>query len=287
MLFLLLVSLIWALSFGLIKTYLTNIDAYVVSFIRISLSLFFFLPFLKRNVIAADIQIKLIITGAIQYGMMYVSYIHAFQFLKAYQVALFTIFTPIYVTLINDLFNKRFHSIYLISAFLSVLGTAIVIFQNEKMDRYIWGFLLMQLSNLSFALGQVYYKELMKELKNIPQFRIFGLLYFGAVILTGVSVLMFSNMADINFSASQIYILLFLGVISSGICFFLWNYGATQTNTGNLAVMNNMKIPLAILASVMIFGESADWFRLALGFLLLMGGLIVIQVFRKDYNNIS
>jgi drug/metabolite transporter (DMT)-like permease len=52
--------------------------------------------------------------------------------------------------------------------------------------------------------------------------------------------------------------LLYLGLIASGLGFFLWNRGATRVDAGTLAVMNNAKIPLAVACSLLFFGESPD-----------------------------
>ena len=60
-------------------------------------------------------------------------------------------------------------------------------------------------------------------------------------------------------------VLLYLGVVASGLGFFLFNAGARRTDLGTLAIFNNMKIPLAILASGLIFHETVDWERLAIG----------------------
>ena len=96
MIYLLITSIIWAFSFGLIKTYLTSLDSTFVSLIRMSLSLFVFLPFLRFSKLSLIIVIKLIVLGMIQYGIMYIAYIYSYQFLQAYEVAIFTIFTLIF-----------------------------------------------------------------------------------------------------------------------------------------------------------------------------------------------
>ena len=54
-------------------------------------------------------------------------------------------------------------------------------------------------------------------------------------------------------------------MVASGLGFFLFNAGARRTDLGTLAIFNNMKIPLAILASGLIFHETVDWERLAIG----------------------
>jgi drug/metabolite transporter (DMT)-like permease len=63
----------------------------------------------------------------------------------------------------------------------------------------------------------------------------------------------------------QVLVLLYLGLVASGLGFFLFNAGARRTDIGTLAICNNLKIPLAILASGLVFHESLDWPRLALG----------------------
>ena len=48
-----------------------------------------------------------------------------------------------------------------------------------------------------------------------------------------------------------------LGVIASGVGFFLWNVGATRVSASTLAVMNNAKVPLGVTVALLFFGEHA------------------------------
>jgi len=269
MIWLLIVSLIWAFSFGLIKTQLMGLDSALVSFIRLLISFFVFLPFLRFKNLGKSLTLGLIFTGMIQYGLMYLTYIYAYRFLAAYEIALFTIFTPLYITLFNDLFSRKFHKIFFIEALIAVLATAVIIYNRLSADGLISGFILVQISNLSFAFGQIYYKKLLKN-TVIKDSQIFALLYGGAVLLTGVTVLFTVNFSEIQITALQIYTLLYLGIIASGLGFFLWNYGARRTNTGTLAVFNNLKIPLAIIVSLLFFEEQTNFLRLAIGLCILL-----------------
>src|SRR5690606_33214779 len=70
-------------------------------------------------------------------------------------------------------------------------------------------------------------------------------------------------------SRMQWLVLVFLGVVASGGGFFLWNLGLTKVNAGTLAVLNNAKIPLGVLVSLLIFGESAPLPRLLASLVLL------------------
>jgi drug/metabolite transporter (DMT)-like permease len=206
----------------------------------------------------------------IQFGLMYVAYIFAYQYLKAYQVALFTILTPIYITLINDIIEYRFHSRYLIAAILAIIGAGVVVLSESSWIELGIGFILMQVSNLAFAFGQVYYRKVMNQLSNISDASIFAFLYVGAVILTGLFSLFTTDYSNLILSQNQILTLFYLGILASGICFFLWNFGARKTNAGTLAVFNNLKIPLAIFVSLIFFNESTNLIR------LIIGGIIII-----------
>ena len=272
---LLLVSLIWAFSFGLIKGELTGLPSSAVAFIRLAIALAVFAPFLRlRNLRAAD-SIRLILTGAVQYGLMYVAYIQAFSHIKAYEVALFTVFTPIYVTLINDLFERKLGLIALLAGLLAVTGGVVIEYRQLSSPDLWRGFLLMQSANLCFAFGQIFYRRTMSRLpKSCTDLNVFGLLYLGAVLITALAAVN-TNWSALVITPKQAGILLYLGAIASGFSFLLWNIGARQVGTGTLAVFNNLKIPLGILVSVLLFGEETSWPHLLIGGIFMATALTV------------
>jgi drug/metabolite transporter (DMT)-like permease len=215
---------------------------------------------------------------------MYITYVYSFQFLEAYQVAIFTIFTPLYVTLLNDILKKHFHPLFMLSALLAIVGMAIVVYGNIGEGAFLAGFLLVQTSNICFAGGQVFYKREMNRHKNIKDRHIFGLLYFGAFVITAIFAGITTEWKNINIDANQWFTLLYLGVLASGVCFFLWNYGAKKTNIGALAVFNNVKIPFAVAVSILFFNEEGDIPRLLFGGGIIIGALFINELIRKRNN---
>ena len=280
MIWLLIVSFIWAFSFGLIKTQLTGLDASVVSFIRLLISFIIFLPFLRIKKIQLSLSFRLFLTGMIQYGLMYLTYIYAYSYLAAYEIALFTIFTPLYVTLFNDLFSGKFHKLFLGEALIAVLVAGFILYDHISDDGLILGFFIIQVSNISFAFGQVYYKRILKN-TEYKDLQIYALLYGGAVVLSGISAVFMINFSELHIASNQIYTLLYLGAVASGAAFFLWNFGARRTNIGTLAVFNNLKIPLAIAVSFLVFGEQGDLLRLLSGGIILIGLVIYNEIYFK------
>ena len=278
---LLIVSLAWAFSFGLIKGNLDGLDSNFVSFARMFISLLVFIPFLRFKKLNRKLTLKLMLAGMLQFGVMYIAYIASFKTLKAYEVALFTIFTPIYVTLIDDAFRKKFNPLYLITACLAVAGTWIIKSGEALSPGILSGFLLVQVSNLCFAFGQVYYRRLMTENPELKNEQVFGVLYLGAELVTLAATMAFTPLASISLTAKQIWTLVYLGAFASGICFFLWNIGSRQVNTGALAIFNDLKVPLAVAVSLLVFGESTDWVKLLIGGVIVVASLVVNEWITK------
>ncbi|MBN2645440.1 MAG: EamA family transporter [Desulfuromonadaceae bacterium] len=275
MFYLFLVSAIWAFSFGLIKGQLTGLDPFLVAAIRLFLALLVFLPFTSLRRCPPFTGLALVVIGAIQYGLMYAFYTASFAHLQSYEVALFTIFTPLYVALVHDLFRGRFHRRFFLMATLAVAGSTIVLYRGLPAHSFNQGFLWLQGANLCFAFGQVAYCEQMKRQKLADR-QIFSLLYLGGVLATAPVAAYHGSWIQLGqLTAQQLLTLIYLGTLASGLCFFGWNYGARRVNAGILAVSNNLKIPLAVFCSGWLFGERIALEQLLIGSVLLLGALML------------
>lgn len=264
MVLLLIVSVIWALSFGL-TAQVSGLGAPFVTAARTVLAALVFLPFLDLKGMAPRRVLAFAGIGALQFGLMYLLYIASFRWLRPSEVALFTIFTPLFVTLVDDLLEGRMSWLFLLTASLAVLGTGICVWSGLGRGGLVRGFLLMQAANFCFALGQVLYRRAAPA--SGPRDRdLMGLLYLGASVVAVAAAapsISWDRVAAMDLRQGAV--LLYLGVVASGLGFFLFNAGARRTDIGTLAIFNNMKIPLAILASGLVFREAVDWPRLAAG----------------------
>jgi len=272
MVLLLLVSVLWALSFGL-TAQVGGLGAPFVTAVRTVLAALVFLPFLRVKGLSPGRVLGFAGIGALQFGLMYLLYTASFRWLRSSEVALFTIFTPLFVTLVHDLLERRMSWRFLATAALAVVGTGICVWSGLGRAGLLRGFLLVQGANLCFALGQVLYRRLAPATGKRDR-DLMGLLYLGA---SAVAVAMAAPSVQwdqvIHMSLHQLGVLLYLGTVASGLGFFLFNAGARRTDIGSLAIFNNMKVPLAILASGLVFREAVDWPRLALGGAILAGAL--------------
>jgi drug/metabolite transporter (DMT)-like permease len=275
--YLLVVSFIWAFSFGLTKGKLAGLDSAFISAARLSLALLVFLPFLRLTGISRKTALQFFAIGALQFGVMYLALNESYRHLAAHEIVLFTLTTPVFVTLLADIFDRTLHTRALTAALLAMVSSAFIAFKSTMPASTLTGLALVQVSNLSFALGQVLYRRIRLAQPAGRDRDIFALLYFGAVALT-VPVALARN--GLNFPAlseTQIWTLLYLGVLASGVCFFWWNLGATRVNAGTLAVFNNAKVPLGVACSLFFFGEQADLPRLAVGGALLIAAVAVAE----------
>lgn len=272
MAFLLAVSILWALSFGLTGQ-VSALGATFVAAARTLLAALVFLPFVRIRGLRSGQALALAGVGALQFGLMYVLYIGAFRWLHSAEVALFTIFTPLYVTLFNGLLARRLTWGFLATAALAVAGTGICLWTALERPGILWGFLAMQLSNACFALGQILYRRIAPGTGKADH-ELMGILYLGgAAVALAMALpgLPWDKVA--RMTPGQLGILLYLGAVASGVGFFLFNAGARRTDVGTLAIFNNAKIPLAILASALVFHERVDWVRLAAGGAVLAAAL--------------
>ena len=182
--------------------------------------------------------------------------------------------TPLYITLIYDLLSKRrLRWGYALSALLAVVGAAII--RYDKVSDHFWtGLMFVQLANISFAIGMVGYKRLM-ETRPMPQHNAFAWFYMGAAIVAVAAWFMLGNPQKLPTTSVQWSVLVWLGVVASGLGYFMWNYGATQVDAGTLGIMNNVHVPAGLLVNLAIWQEQPHWPSFIIGGTVILASLWV------------
>ncbi|WP_163935170.1 EamA family transporter [Paraferrimonas sp. SM1919] len=271
---------LWAFSFSLIGQYLAGqVDAWFAVWLRVVLAAAVFLPFIKP--VTKTLGVKLASIGAIQLGLMYCFYYQSFLFLSVPEVLLFTVMTPVYITVLNDILDQQFKPRYLVAALLAVAG-AIAIRYNNISDDYLTGLLMVQGANLCFAIGQLSYKRLINQAPTpISQLNAFPWFYLGAIVPTTLGLMAFGDLDKLPSTDLQWGVLIYLGTIASGLGYYLWNKGATLVNTGTLATANNLLIPAGLIVNLVIWDKSSDLVKLSLGGLLIVAAMWIAQGARE------
>ncbi|MEM8713204.1 MAG: EamA family transporter, partial [Planctomycetota bacterium] len=267
------------LSFALIKS--SGIHPDVLSAARLGLAALLFAPLLRRAPAGSALPLSAI--GAIQFGLMYVLVMRSYAYLEGHEVALLTVTTPILVVLFDGVLSRRVAVRALVAALVAVAGAAVLRWPDEGGFASLAprGLVLVGAANAAWALGQVLYRRrALQQDREAATGREalgeFGWMYVGALVVAGSWAAGHVGAADLRLDGAQIAKLLYLGLIPSGLAFFLWNRGALRVNAGTLAVMNNLKVPLAVVVALSPpFQESFDAPRLAGSTALLAVALLI------------
>lgn len=276
------VTLLWAFSFSLIGVYLAGqVDSWFSVLMRVALASLVFLPFLRFRGVDKGLIVRLMVIGGFQLGLMYCFYYQSFLLLSVPEVLLFTVFTPIYVTIIYDLLKRRFSPWYLVTAVIAVAGAAFIKFAGVN-ENFVVGFLVVQGANICFAIGQVGYKYLMEKYQvELPQHTIFGYFYLGALCVATVAFALMGNIEKMPTTNTQWGVLIYLGLIASGLGYFAWNKGATMVNAGALAIMNNALVPAGLIVNIVIWNRDVDVTQLSIGGAIILLSLWVNETWVK------
>lgn len=268
------VNLLWAFSFSLIGEYLAGrVDSDFAVLVRVAIAALVFIPFTRWRGLPPRLLGGLWLAGALQFGVTYLCLYRSFSVLTVPEVLLFTVLTPIYVTLLDDALARRFNPWALVAALVAVGGGVAIRFQPLEGD-YLWGFLLLQLANATFAAGQVLCRHLLaRHPLDVPLYRFFGHFFLGALVLALPSWLIFGNPARLPHTAVQWGVLVWMGLFATALGMFWWVKGSTRVDAGALAVMNELHVPLGLLVNLLIWNRDADLKKIALG-----GGVILLSL---------
>ena len=268
------VNLLWAVSFSLIGEYLAGrVDSDFAVLVRVAIAALVFIPFTRWRGLPPRLLGGLWLAGALQFGVTYLCLYRSFSVLTVPEVLLFTVLTPIYVTLLDDALARRFNPWALVAALVAVGGGVAIRFQPLEGD-YLWGFLLLQLANATFAAGQVLCRHLLaRHPLDVPLYRFFGHFFLGALVLALPSWLIFGNPARLPHTAVQWGVLVWMGLFATALGMFWWVKGSTRVDAGALAVMNELHVPLGLLVNLLIWNRDADLKKIALG-----GGVILLSL---------
>ena len=274
---LLVASLLWAFSFGLIKGELSGLSPVAVAAGRLVVAAIIFLPLAGRTVAEPRARFAAALLGAVQFGLMYVLYVASFRWLAAWVVALMTIFTPLYVVLLAGGPAGRGWLRNLAAVAMAIGGAGLVTVQGARADVPWPGILLLQGANLCFAAGQLRFGVLRRR-SGAPDAGLVAWMYAGAAAVTVAALPVAAALGDNPFagwSMRALLVLLYLGALPTALGFYLWNRGAARTRPAFLAAANNLKVPLAVVVSWLVFGEAVAGGRALLGLALVAGALLV------------
>ena len=282
--YLVLITVLWAFSFSLIGEYLAGqVDSDFAVLVRVVIATAVFIPFTRWRGLPVRLLAGFWLAGALQFGITYLCLYRSFNVLTVPEVLLFTVLTPIYVTLLDDGLAKRFNPWGLLAALVAVTGGIIIRFKNIE-GEYLIGFLLLQIANATFAAGQVLCRQLLKRYPTEqPMHRFFGHFFLGALVLTIPSFLFFGDTGRLPQTITQWGVLVWMGLFATALGMFWWIKGSIQVDAGTLAVMNELHVPAGLLVNLLIWNHDANLPKLALGGAVIIASLWINRLSRKRW----
>ena len=282
--YLVLVTVLWAFSFSLIGEYLAGqVDSDFAVLVRVVIATAVFIPITRWRGLPVRLLAGFWLAGALQFGITYLCLYRSFNVLTVPEVLLFTVLTPIYVTLLDDGLAKRFNPWGLFAALVAVTGGIIIRFKNIE-GEYLIGFLLLQIANATFAAGQVLCRQLLKRYPTEqPMHRFFCHFFLGALVLTIPSFLLFGDTGRLPQTITQWGVLVWMGLFATALGMFWWIKRSIQVDAGTLAVMNELHVPAGLLVNLLIWNHDANLPKLALGGAVIIASLWINRLSRKRW----
>ena len=279
--FLLIVTLLWAFSFSLIGEYLAGrVDSDFAVLARVLIAALVFLPFTRWRGLPTRLLAGFWLAGALQFGITYLCLYRSFAVLTVPEVLLFTVLTPIYVTLLDDALVRRFSPWALLAALVAVGGGVIIRFDRLE-GEYLLGFILLQVANATFAAGQVLCRRLLVRYPvEQPLHRFFGHFFLGALVLALPSFLLFGDVQKLPQTAVQWGVLVWMGLFATALGLYWWVKGSTRVDAGTLAIMNELHVPAGLLVNLLIWNRDFDLPRLAAGAVVILLAMALLRMGR-------
>ena len=279
--YLLIVTALWAFSFSLIGEYLAGrVDSDFAVLLRVLIAALVFLPFTLWRGLPRRMLAGFWLAGALQFGITYLCLYRSFQVLTVPEVLLFTVLTPIYVTLLDDALARRFSPWALLAALVAVGGGVIIRFDRLEGD-YLLGFVLLQVANATFAAGQVLCRRLLLHYRPVqPLHRFFGHFFLGALVLVLPSFLLFGDAQKLPQTAVQWGVLAWMGLFATALGLYWWVKGSTRVDAGTLAIMNELHVPAGLLVNLLIWNRDFDLPRLAAGAVVILLAMALLRMGR-------
>ena len=279
--YLIIVTILWAFSFSLIGQYLAGqVDSDFAVLARVVIAAAIFVPLTAWRGVPAALWRGFWLAGALQFGVTYLCLYRSFNVLTVPEVLLFTVLTPIYITLLDDALARRFNRWAMLAALVAVTGGIIIRFRPLHGD-YLLGFILLQIANATFAAGQVLCRRLLLHYQPAqPLHRFFGHFFLGALVLVLPSFLLFGDAQKLPQTAMQWGVLAWMGLFATALGLYWWVKGSTRVDAGTLAIMNELHVPAGLLVNLLIWNRDFDLPRLAAGAVVILLAMALLRMGR-------
>jgi len=245
---------IWGFAYNFSSNISAVVDNDFIALSRIFFATLLFLPFTKFIGLKKEFIVGLLYIGAIEVGAQYMFYYRIYDHISVAEALLFFATMPIFTTIFDDMFRKVVRPISFITAFIAIFA-AVVIRWNEISESFLIGMILVQLVNVTHSFGMIWYKyhTIKYSCEDVPDHKIFFYLMSGGLIASSIIFMILGDPSDLPENNSEWGMIVYLGVIVTGLSYVLLNKGAKMVSGATTGIFQNLSIPVGMLITFLFF----------------------------------
>ncbi len=282
------VAFIWGINMPIMKIGLDQLNPFVFNAIRlfISATCLAILAICERRrgvLPGPDISARqILIYGVLVAGLYQVLFLLGIARTTAGNTGLIMATVPAWTALLARVFiGEQIAKVAWGGLVLALTGTIIVALQKGDLSsgrEHLVGNAIILCAALVWAGGTVYSRPLLKSISPLQ------LSASAAVIALPVHLLIatgsYANSVDKLHSFSLWLILIYAGVLSSGLAQPMWSFGVRHAGAAHAAAVQNLIPLVAIVAAWFSRGEVATRTQI-FGGTLILGGLVIMRLSRQ------
>mgnify|MGYP005635414495 FL=1 len=188
--------------------------------------------------------------------------------------------SPIFIALISVMFLKeKLSSVKITGLVLGFIGVAVILFNKDLVTGIggtssLIGQLLSLATSFVWAIYSIQNKHYSKDISAI--FLTTGAYIFGTLFLAPVSFIFETPLVFMSFSAITWAIILFLGIASAGLAFYLWSYGFSKVEASKAGMFMYL-IPVISLSLGWLLLDEVLTAQAVIGSAIILGGVLLVE----------
>ncbi|QUH28105.1 DMT family transporter [Vallitalea guaymasensis] len=274
-------ALIFGFSFLFTKEALSEIDPFHLLAFRFGIAVILLTIMRIAKVIRVEYKgkaiHKLIAIGLTQPVAYFICEIFGIKLTNSSEAGMMIALIPIVVTILAVIFLKEFPSrIQIIFVGLSVIGAIfIIVMKSSEIGSNIMGILLLLLAVLFGSIFNVLSRKFSTDFRPVEM--TYTMMWIGAITFNGIAIIQHLMKGEISnyfvplMNVKVVIAVLYLGILSSVIAFFLINYTLAKIEASRAAVFANLSSVTSIIAGVLIRNEPFYWYQIVGAVMILSG----------------
>ncbi len=270
------------------KVVVEDVDSVTLTFLRSMIAasglLILFLIREKRIRIERGDRLKMLLLGVLVIPLNQFAFLIAIGLTTPSNAALFYATTPVFVMILSAfMLNERALLFAKIGVVIGFIGIAIVIFERgvDFASDYTYGNLLMVVAVTSWAIYTVQGRPLVLKYGS---FHVSSLsMIIGALMFMPIGIIPAIQFDYSSIGMAHIYGLLYLGIGTSIIAYFLWYYALGRIESTKVAVFTYLQPVVTTILAVFILGQIIT-LQFVTGACIALIGVVLVQSSKSLYN---